>query len=534
MADHGPHAPAPAELLPPPRRIGPLRVRAVRKPGGFLAQMRVRKKLMFLHTVFSLGLAAILLVLLRPAISEVVLRAEMDEAKLLLRSLGSDPRLLTPSGVDGPIRWGSPSEIGIEAEAASRAAAAPGTPIELPASGGAARAVIFQPLPDRPGARYVVAEVLIAEARAAVTRMYAIVTVALLAGYGLVAAALEIFVLPQHVYGPIRRMLAADLAVQERRADEELIPDRAIPADELGEIMRSRNRSIVSLRRHQADLADALAQLESVATDLKRKNHLLEAARRNLADADRLASLGMMSAGIAHELNTPLTVLKGLVERLEKDPRAGVDPEHAALMGRVVRRLERLGESLLDFARVRPAETRATDLNAIVKEAATLVMLDREARDVRITNRIPEGSVVQCDSDRFVQVLVNILRNAVDAIRRRPPGLFGDDDAEILVDVDRANRDGREWVSLTVTDNGPGIDPEILPRLFEPFVSSRLDSRGTGLGLAVADGIVREHGGLILARNRVGSSGSVFEIVIPGASPMPLEAAASAPPPTTL
>jgi two-component system sensor histidine kinase HupT/HoxJ len=72
-----------------------------------------------------------------------------------------------------------------------------------------------------------------------------------------------------------------------------------------------------------------------------------------------------------------------------------------------------------------------------------------------------------------------------------------------------------DWVGLTITDNGPGIDPELLSRLFEPFVSTRLDSRGTGLGLAVADGIVREHGGVLLARNLPGRAGAVFEVILP-------------------
>jgi signal transduction histidine kinase len=71
------------------------------------------------------------------------------------------------------------------------------------------------------------------------------------------------------------------------------------------------------------------------------------------------------------------------------------------------------------------------------------------------------------------------------------------------------------WLSLQIADNGPGIDPEVLPHLFEPFVSTRLDSRGTGLGLAVSEGIIREHGGLLLARNRVQPRGAVFEILLP-------------------
>src|SRR5205823_1495818 len=103
----------------------------------------------------------------------------------------------------------------------------------------------------------------------------------------------------------------------------------------------------------------------------------------------RLASLGMMSAGIAHELNTPLAVVKGLVERLNASPGKSLDAAQAALMLRVVNRLERLGESLLDFARVRPPLSRPVDLRAVVDEAATLVKLDRDAREIEFLNAVP-------------------------------------------------------------------------------------------------------------------------------------------------
>lgn len=84
-----------------------------------------------------------------------------------------------------------------------------------------------------------------------------------------------------------------------------------------------------------------------------------------------------------------------------------------------------------------------------------------------------------------------------------------------MIEADTSQREGRSWVSISVTDNGPGIDPEMLERLFEPFASTRLDAYGTGLGLAVAEGIVREHGGLILARNKADGSGAVFEVILP-------------------
>ncbi len=506
--------------------------RPVDRAGGFLAGLRIRKKLLFLHTVFSLTLAGILLLAVRPALREVVYSAELDESQLLLQILAKTAQenpSLTAADLTGlaasagrVIRFGTADQLGLSADTAARATVSGTVPIEVPTSSHTPRAVLH--LPGLRGAEgnFVYSEGRIDEARAAVFRLYALVSAALLAVYALVAVALEVFILPQNVYAPIRRILSADLAVREGRAAEEIIDARHIPADELGEIMRSRNEAVLSLREHQRRLATAIDDLSAAATDLRRKNHLLENAKKNLADADRLASLGMMSTGIAHELNTPLAVLKGLVERLALDPQRGVDVPTAALMVRVVGRLERLGESLLDFARVRPPTSAPVTLRYVVEEAVTLVQLDRQTGEVRIEDSINPGLVVECDATRMVQVFVNLIRNAVDAIRssrldRSRESLAERPRAAGLIEIlaEQRERDATPWVSITIRDNGPGIDPSVLPHLFEPFVSTRLDSKGTGLGLAVSDGIVREHGGVILARSRTQGSGAEFEIMLP-------------------
>ncbi|MBX3317257.1 MAG: hypothetical protein KF902_10400 [Phycisphaeraceae bacterium] len=479
---------------------------------GLLAGMRIRKKLIFLHTAFSAALATILLAALRPAISEIVERAEINEAAALARVLISTEiaDLSLPDGI--VIARGSASDLGLPQEQASRASASPGVPLRIDAVSGVSTVVYLDPRTD--DGTYTTISVRIDEARNAVTRLYAFMVIALLGVYALVALSLEVFVLPQQVYAPIRRMQRADLAVREGRTDEELIPESAIPADELGEIMRSRNESIRTIREKEHELSRALGEIERVAGDLKRKNHLLEAARRNLADADRLASLGMMSAGISHELNTPLAVLKGMVERLSRNPGAGVSDAEAQLMLRVVGRLERLSESLLDFARVRPPVSQPVAIRGVVEEAATLVRLDRDAREVSIQNLVKPDLIIECDADRMVQVFVNLLRNATDAVRTRtslspePPG-------QISVESVVGDRDGAIWATITVTDNGPGIEPSLLTTLFEPFVSTRLDSRGTGLGLAVSEGIIREHGGVLVAGNMPDRRGARMEILLP-------------------
>lgn len=504
-----------------------------RAAGGLLAGMRIRKKLIFLHTVFSLVLAGILGLALRPAIREVVRQGELHGARVVLAMVlddGVDEASIRAEGLT--VLRGTAAELGLAADAATRAAAAPGEAVEAAPGSEPPRLAAF----DARNGEYVAVEARLGGARAAVLRLYGLLTLALLAVYGLVAAALELFVLPQHVYEPIRVMQEADLAVQEGKRESELIPESAMPRDELGEIMRSRNASIVALRQHERDLAEALRRLEQVAADLARKNHLIETAQKNLADADRLASLGMLAAGLSHEMNTPLAVLKGLAEKLARGRGSGLNVSEAELMVRVVGRLEKLSESLLDFARVRPAQSAPAELRPLIEEAWTLVSLDREAKEVAFENRVPAGTVVQCEADRMVQVLVNLLRNAVDALEgamvrtgeaaksHRPAAASPPvrREGRIVVDCQRLERDGRRWVATTITDNGPGIDPEVLKRLFEPFVSTRLDSRGTGLGLAVAEGIVREHDGLLLARNREDAPGAVFEVVLPEAPPVPV------------
>lgn len=516
-------------------------------PGGFLASMRIRKKLIVLHTIFSLVLAGVLASTLWPAGLALVREAESEHARLTLKLAARDvagapgrdhDAVLTaltaelPAGVSIqrlPAGAVSPVLYQARLEGSTRLGLD-----EL----GTTTAITLVPDPGTSEPLGLVAKARLSSARAAVTRALVVLVVALLGVYALIAVSLEAFVLPRNVYGPLRRILLADRAVQENDRARELIEPAAMPADELGEIMRSRNAAIEALRSQEAQLAAAASQLEEALNDVRRKNHLLETARSKLADADRLASLGIMSAGLAHELNTPLAVIKGLGEKLSSS--GGVLPEaEAQLLVRVTARLERLSESLLDFARVRPPVASPTNLHALVNEAWTLVALDRAAAGgMALDNRVPTDATASCDADRMLQVLVNLLRNAADAMNdpqptgavkgagsagplngaggdARPPGLARAARGTISVACAPAERDGRSWISLTIRDEGPGIDPGVAGRLFEPFASTRLDARGTGLGLAVSEGIVREHGGLLLARNRADGHGAEFEVVLP-------------------
>lgn len=461
---------------------------------------RIRRKLMALHTVFSIALAFILLLALRPAIRTVVQNAEEHACRAVIELIATTSAP-PPASLDGmTIRLGSAEALQLTEAEASRIRSSD-EPVRVSHDDGWPTLAAW--LPDR--AAFVAVSAKDAAARAEMLRLYTLTVVALLVVYFLIALALEVFVLPKNVWRPIARLREADAAVQEGRREVELIPESEMPRDELGEIMRSRNDSIRKLREHEDALARALDRLELVATDLKRKNHLLESVQRNMADQDRLVSLGMMSAGLAHELNTPLAVLKGAVEQIAENPSGGVAPARAHLLLRTVNRLERLSENLLDFARVRPHTVAPVPLRRVIDESWELVRIDREAAGIDFDNAVPEDAVINGDADRLTQVFVNILRNAADAI---------EGDGRIGATAERASRHNADWISIHIRDSGPGVDPSILPRLFEPFTTTRLDSRGTGLGLAVADGIVREHGGVILANNAP-DGGADFEIMLP-------------------
>jgi two-component system, NtrC family, sensor kinase len=480
-----------------------------------LAGMRIRKKLIVLHTAFSLSLGVVLLIAIRPAMSKVIFGAEYDQSEQLLALM---------LDTHGPVDLGVSQEleqahvfIGVDAarqitdSVAYQARLDPDVSVPVPSDGFAGGVVRWIPETDS----FLLVRSRANRARETIQLVYILMIVTLIAGYTLVAAALEVFVLPEHVYRPISEILSADQAVRDGDRDAELIPEEVIPVDELGAIMRSRNHSILALRTKEQDLARALDRLERTAADLHKKNHLLETARKNLEGADRLASLGMMSAGIAHELNTPLAVVKGLVDKLDAEKKLSIT--EIALLARVVTRLEKLSDGLLDFARVRPPMSIEADVSELVKEACLLVELDRKGQlqdgDITIQNEIERGVILSCDPDRLVQVFVNLIRNAVDALigSKQSEGLV-----RLLADIEK--REGVLWVVVRVEDNGPGIDSVLIDRLFEPFVSTRLDAHGTGLGLAVANGIVREHGGVLLATNRSLSDricGALFEVVLP-------------------
>ncbi len=298
---------------------------------------------------------------------------------------------------------------------------------------------------------------------------------------------LESAIMPLYVYSPLRRMLQADRATQTGDLERELIPSEQIMGDEIGQIMRSRNETIAALRRREDELAMALLRLE---------------------EQDRLVSLGLLSASVAHELNTPLTVLNGSIEKLIETTSDPHTLERLARMQRVAQRLRRISESLVDFSKTRKQHMETLAVRPLIDEAWGLVAIDEKSSGVEFRNKVHAEDHVIGNPDRLVQVFVNLLRNALNAIESTS--------GRIEVHARRRERHGQSWITISVEDNGRGIPADMLPDIFDAFVTTRLDANGTGLGLTVAEGIVTQHGGTISASNRA-EGGACLEVSLPGA-----------------
>ena len=304
--------------------------------------------------------------------------------------------------------------------------------------------------------------------------------------YVLAVLLLELVILPVYVYGRIRLLLDADEASRRGDHARELIDGELILGDEIGQIMRSRNETVSELRRNEEDL--------------KRKNQLLESQ-------DRLVSLGMLSASVAHEMNTPLAVLHGSIEQLIETAGDPQSRERFERMLRVTERLRKISEGLTAFARLRQSESGPVTIHPLVNEAWSMVAIDEKAAHVTFSNETSPEHVVHGNAGRLVQVFVNLLRNAVHAVS---------EGGKVQVLSDRAG----DRIVIAVNDNGPGIPLELLPNIFEAFVTTRLDAKGTGLGLAIAEGIIEQHAGTIEAFNRP-EGGARLEVRIPASGTAP-------------
>jgi two-component system, NtrC family, sensor histidine kinase HydH len=239
-----------------------------------------------------------------------------------------------------------------------------------------------------------------------------------------------------------------------------------------------------------------------------------------LKTRDRLAALGQMAAGLAHEIKNPLGAIKGAAQLLvDPTPDApALDPHASEFVGIIleeVERLDRVVRSVLDYARPSTAPDEATDVNAVVRRTAQ-ILAPPDVDDYRVELALGEGLPrALIDAEKLRQVLINLVQNAVQAMggrgsvrvssRLRPTRPAW---------ASRTSADGGSWVEVAVSDQGPGISKHVLKNLFVPFFTTK--DRGTGLGLAISQHIAQTAGGHIEV-STVEGSGTTFSVLLPAA-----------------
>jgi signal transduction histidine kinase len=247
--------------------------------------------------------------------------------------------------------------------------------------------------------------------------------------------------------------------------------------------------------------------------ELQERIDAQQLAESRLIRSARLAAVGEMAAGIAHELNNPLTTVSGFAE-LILDELPPDDPHHAelALVLQEANRARSVVRRLLDFSRPVEDQRKRTDVNELINQVLALTHHLLHASGVTLTTSLSQDLPwISMDSEQIKQVLVNLVNNAIQSM---PTGgkLTIQSSFEMRGEADRLER----WVTIAVCDNGVGIQPAIMDRLFEPFFTTRPAGKGTGLGLSVSYGIIASHGGYIDVTSQVGA-GSCFTVYLPAA-----------------
>jgi len=233
-------------------------------------------------------------------------------------------------------------------------------------------------------------------------------------------------------------------------------------------------------------------------------------SQNRLILSEKQASVGRLAAGVAHEINNPLTGVLTYTHMLlkRKDMNEDVRADLRTI-AEATERVRKIVKGLLDFSRQSPPDREKADVNTLVRSTIALMENQALVKGVRVKFKPGENlSPVNMDRSQFQSVLLNILINGLDATKS------GEGITVTTKNSDWESETGQKGVEISITDTGCGIPPEHIDKLFEPFFTTKEVGRGTGLGLAVSLGIVQRHGGSIRVQSEIGK-GSTFTLWVP-------------------
>ncbi len=274
--------------------------------------------------------------------------------------------------------------------------------------------------------------------------------------------------------------------------------------DEMGDLARAFNAMTVDLKKSKDELVEWGNTLEK---KVQKKTEAIRMAQAQLIHSEKLASLGRMAAGVAHEINSPLT---GIVTfghlLLKRFPPGTQEREDVEVIIEQANRCSNIIKGLLGFARASVAEKAPTNINDVLDRSLNIVRNKADFFNIKLVTEF-DGSLhrVKADASQLQQVFTNMIINAADAV---------EGNGTITIITKNIIDEGQDMAEIEFRDTGAGISPENIAKIFEPFFTTKPVGKGTGLGLAVSHGIIQDHGGKMLVNSVVGE-GTSFRVQIP-------------------
>ncbi len=246
-------------------------------------------------------------------------------------------------------------------------------------------------------------------------------------------------------------------------------------------------------------------------TEQKNLSKQLEESQKQLVRSEKLAAIGQLSAGVAHEILNPINIMGMKLQMLEMTEALSEKTKDAIrTCENQIKRVTKITRDLQQFARVSEKQITSSNINELIEQVFSLMGPRIKVEDVKVDARYQADlPLVPLDRDRMGQVILNLINNALDAMKGRPERVL-----RVITELTDKN-----VVRLSFSDTGTGIPPEILSRIFDPFFTTKEEGKGTGLGLSISYGIIEDHGGRIWAENNDKGSATFFiELPVRGSS----------------
>lgn len=311
------------------------------------------------------------------------------------------------------------------------------------------------------------------------------------------------FIFARYITNPIRQLqkIAESVSIKELSAVR--MPRRNV----IDHIFRKFPLPVTTV-----DEIDVLAgKFNEMIIRLDKAQGEIEKAQKSIIHTEKLATLGQMSASLAHEINNPVAGIKNCIKRLSNDTsNIAQNIEYLVLMNHAVEKIERVARDYLNFSRFEDVKFETCSLQDLMNNVFLFISHRLGSREIKISNSITPGNLqIYCSPRHFEQVLINIINNAIDSIEEKS---LSDPICLKEVELFFYSRDGK--IVVKIVDSGNGIEPGKMATIFDPFVTTKDKNKGTGLGLSVVTSILNLHDAEIFAESKPGE-GSTFTILFP-------------------